>query len=135
MERTIIEQMIENARKMLVILSDSEVRYREDGQAEVDKLLTQHGLMEQIRDIQDRAEERVRAMQRDADILRGQIEVMERMLKPAVVQPEYLHGLDLSKLDPATANLVRSGHLPTITQLGGHIENAAQSEDYAVALA
>lgn len=135
MERNIIEQMLENARKMLVILSESEARYRADGEAEVAKVLADHGIADRIRDIRDKAESQARAMRRDADTLEEQILFMESMLVQPVPHSDFLYGIDLSKLDAATASLVRNGHLPTITQLGGHIENAAQSEDYAVALA
>jgi hypothetical protein len=135
MERSIIEQMIENARKMLVILSDSEARYRADAENEVERLLTEHGLSQQIRTIRAAADERSQSLRRDAEILHRQILMLESMRAQPEAHTGLLHGIDLSKLDAATASLVRSGHLPTITQLGGQIENAAQSEDYAVALA
>ena len=135
MERSIIEQMIENARKMLVILSDSEARYRADAEIEVERLLVEHGLAHQVRAIRSAADERAQSLRRDAELLHRQISMLESMLTTPVSHTGYLHGIDLSKLDSATASLVRSGHLPTITQLGGQIENAAQSEDYGVALA
>jgi hypothetical protein len=135
MERSIIEQMIENARKMLVILSDSEARYRADAEIEVERLLVEHGLAHQVRAIRSAAEERAQSLRRDSELLHRQISMLESMLTTPVSHTGYLHGIDLSKLDLATASLVRSGHLPTITQLGGQIENAAQSEDYGVALA
>lgn len=135
MERSIIEQMIENARKMLVILSDSEARYRADAEMEVEKLLAEHGIDQRIRAIRSAAEDRAQSLRRDAELLHRQIAMLESLTTTPTPHTGYLHGIDLGKLDPATASLVRSGHLPTITQLGGQIENAAQSEDYGVALA
>ena len=67
--------------------------------------------------------------------IKAEIALLEAELteKPAFWQTnrEIVYGIDLSLLDATTAGLVRAGHLPTITHLGGRIEDAGQSEDYA----
>lgn len=135
METEEIKRMLESTKELLNILLESEARYREEADTAVATLLVDCGVMARIEDIMKKAEAKCELLQKESERLRNQLELMEAMLRQTDAKGELLHGLDISRLDPATAHLVRLGHLPTITHLGGHIENAAQSEDYAVAQA
>lgn len=135
MENGVIVQMIENTRLMLSILADSENRCRAELEADIRCLLVEYGLIESVRDLEAKADAKIKGLQENAESLRKNLAWLESMVTPVPAQTNYAHGLDLTQLDSSTASLVRMGHLPTITHLGGHIENAAQSEDYAVTLA
>lgn len=135
METKVIADVIENMRGLLVLLAETEVKYRQSAEIQIENLLIQHGIVEERDAILRETDEKIAELRAQSESMREQLASLEGFVSKR--QPEVAHafGIDLSKLDPATAYLVQSGHLPTITQLGGQIENAAQSEDYGVALA
>jgi hypothetical protein len=94
-------------------------------------------IADKVQELRDLANERCREIDAEAADIQRQILDLKSMMWAFTLPtptPTTAYGIDLTTLDSATAALVRAGHLPTITQLGGNIEDAAQSEDYAVSL-
>ena len=145
MQTSQIQQMIKNSERHLELLIEASKRIRNDTEQDVHQLMISARIADKVQELRDLANERCREIDAEAADIQRQIADLKAMMWAFTLPtPTMAHssdsmtrayGIDLTTLDGATAALVRAGHLPTITQLGGNIEDAAQSEDYAVSLA
>jgi hypothetical protein len=135
MQTSQIQQMIKNSERHLELLIEASSRIRKEAEQDVYQLMVSARIADKVQELRDLANERCREIDAEAADIQRQIADLKSMIWAFTLPtPTTAYGIDLTTLDSATAALVRAGHLPTITQLGGNIEDAAQSEDYAVSL-
>jgi len=135
MQTSQIQQLIKNSERHLELLIEASKRIRNDTEQDVYQLMISARIADKAQELRDLANERCQEIDAEAADVQRQIADLKAMIWAFTLPtPTMAYGIDLTTLDGATAALVRAGHLPTITQLGGNIEDAAQSEDYAVSL-
>lgn len=79
------------------------------------KVLGEAGVLEVVQVLEQGLETRRVADQKACDVLGAQIQ--ELTLAQESTAPEWVHGIDVSKLDADTAGMVRSGHPETLEAL------------------
>jgi len=98
----------------------------------IEQLMEQAGIMPEVRRLKDELEKFRGQLQRQADVLAGQIEVMEHVFdtyhRDPVAPGTMLYGIDISKLDWQTRLMVRSNNIQTIQALGGNVAEALQPD-------
>jgi hypothetical protein len=135
MQTSQMQQMIKNSERHLELLIEASKRIKDDAEQDVHQLMISARIADKVQELRDLANERCREIHYEiVDVHRQIADLKAMMWAFTLPTPTMAYGIDLTTLDSATAALVRAGHLPTITQLGGNIEDAAQSEDYAVSL-
>jgi hypothetical protein len=135
MQTSQIQQMIKNSERHLELLIEASSRIRKEAEQDVYQLMVSARIADKVQELRSLANERCLEIDAEAAEVHRQIADLKAMMWAFTLPaPTMAYGIDLTTLDSATAALVRAGHLPTITQLGGNIEDAAQSEDYAVSL-
>lgn len=123
-EHDFVEQKLTKLKEALGDLPGLLRKYQDVGDREIQELIRKAGIQEQIDTIKARTEEHRKRLQKQADIISGQISALQEIREKFHLAPipegiTHMHGIELSPLDWQTRLLVMEGNEDTITALGG----------------
>jgi len=131
LEQEFVEQKITKLKEALGGLPGTLKKYQEQGDREIQDLIRKAGIQDQIDQINARTEDQRRKLQKQADILAGQIAALQEIREKFHLAPipegiTHMHGIALADLDWQTRLLVMQGNEDTVKTLGGEIQPEVQ---------
>ena len=117
MDTGTFERQVVALREQQLAIARSYNVFSEKVRGHLRKVLDEAGVLEVVQVLEQGLEARRDADQKTCDFLGAQIQ--ELTLARESTTPEWVHGIDVSKLDADTAGLVRSGNPETLEVLRG----------------